>query len=769
MNHVAYCGLIALLAGASALQLEANPLVVSWVLFVCTIALGVWGGVLAYRSLHASPRPGQGPLQGAPSLPLNSQSDNEGAEQASFVAKVSHELRTPLHNISGLIRVLFLHSKDSTARYYLSMMQDATESLLRTINEVLDFSKANTGQLTVRATDVDIRDIARRALRTVAPRAYEKSELEFFASVDPQVPALLRGDEDRIHQILVNLLGNSIKFTERGFIKLSVELCRGDDSSEMIKFSVVDTGAGIPESKIQSVFEPFQQVDMTVVRKTQGTGLGLTIVKQLVELQGGDVGVESEYKKGSTFWFTIPCTKATAPSQRLAEADGETGNRARLAGARVHIVGARDNLFHELSSAFTRAGATVSNGQRFSSLLDAVSADPTHVVIRESALQGDATWRTLKHFIEDNGVSSVAILLSPTAIEARARATNEGFSNLLALPVLAEDVCDALLGLYMDELGSTREIERLKSVTEPLNILIADDIPVNQFILKSVLEEAGHRVRAVSDGGALLQLIEAQVRAPQLENQSEIFDVILTDIQMPVLDGLSVIRKTRAIENEMSARPLPLIAVTAHAFDEERERIAEAGADGMVTKPLDPIELQRILSSVVRRSTVPSLFHKGDTAKGSRGSEDFSFIDECEVLVDSDKLGVLDLRSVFERSNRSARRTLLILRSFIEGAPYLIEDFDSLSDGGDAGAIERVTHSLKGVLAEVGAVSAAKHAAVVERAAKQGDVSEVAGVMRTLSREAKEVLSIAQTIVGSFSKTGERKESSQELQKSPVL
>lgn len=750
MNHVAYCGLIALLGGATALQLDCDPSVVSWALFIVTVVLGAWGGVLAYQSLNVIKNAEQPPTgKDARIQPPQ----DEGAEQASFVAKVSHELRTPLHNISGLIRVLFLHSKDQTTRYYLSMMQDATESLLKTINEVLDFSKANTGQLTVRATDVDVRSVARKALRTVAPRAADKKELEFFASVAPEVPRLLRGDEDRIQQILVNLLGNSIKFTERGFIRLVIEVVPGGQSVTMVKFSVTDTGAGIPESKIASVFEPFQQVDMTVVRKTQGTGLGLTIVKQLVELQGGEVGVESEYRKGSTFWFTVPCT-----------VHASSGNHAtmgtRLDAARVHVVGGEEHVLAELTEAFKRYGATVSRGAKSASLLDSVAADPTHVVIVESALQGDATWRSLRHFAEDNGPDSVIVLLSATAIEARERASKEGFTNILSLPVLADDVCFALVGLYKDELGSAREIERLQSVIEPLRILIADDIPVNQFILRSVLEEAGHHVHAVSDGGSLFSLLENQISSTSAILPHELFDVVLTDIQMPVMDGLTVIRKTRELEKAHGAPPLPLIAVTAHAFDEERDRITEAGADGMVTKPLDAGELQRLLSLVKRRSVVETSGQPGatiaqsSTQSGSGVGE--TFIHECELVLPPEHLGVVDTEAVFERSNRNPRRTLLILRSFVEGAPNLIEDLDGQMSSSDSQALVRVAHSLKGVLAEAGAINGAKQAALVERMASSGEKGELSNALSLLSEESKRALQAAEVIVSSFSKTGER-------------
>ncbi len=700
----------------------------------------------------------------------NSRSElEEDYARASFLAIVSHELRTPLHNIQGLIRVLYRDEINAAQRYYLRLIQDASNNLLLTINDVLDFSKANTGMLSVETKPCALLSVVKDALRTVSSKAEDKPELELICSYDTKVPALVHSDAQRIRQILVNLLGNAIKFTSAGFVRLDVEALEPVDGRVVVRFAVTDTGMGIPAEKLRSVFEPFSQVDMTVVRRTQGTGLGLTIVQQLVGLLRGEIGVESTLGKGSTFWFTI-----------TAKADGQfVSLGSPLAGHSAHIVSKSTHTAVLLQEILVKQGLDVRCSKQPLSSTEFLQSPSDFLVITDDVLVNESAWHMVQQFIERRGPQAVIPLLGPGALRLRQRCHELRLPICLSLPIVSTDLIEAMCGRYEPE-EHEDELQHTMTASEPLNILIADDIPTNELILRLALEEAGHNVRAVNDGRELWNLVSAQLERPGEIAARELFDVVLTDIQMPHMDGITVIKKVRELEaraTKAGIPPLPLIAVTAHAFAAEKERILDAGATGMVTKPLNPKDLERVLSTVKRRSErAPTLQSPAshDSASHAHTScaasvepasagTPFSELQSCDtsttttspfllkaqIILGTDA-GVIDVADVFERLGENDRRTLLILRSFLECYEEVLMQLENYEDRLSTQELGKVAHAIKGLVGEVGAKATHALAHSLEKLAKSDRRDELLKGIPTLISDTTRVAAVVQKVVEAF-------------------
>lgn len=661
-------------------------------------------------------------------------------ETSSFLATVCHEIRTPLHNIMGLVNIVARHNKDKTQSHYLQLIHEASQHLLNTINGVLDFSKADTGMLSVVKKEARIDEVVRQALRTVAPQAYQKRGLELLCDFDPQVPAAVYTDATRVGQILINLLGNAIKFTTSGYVKLRVSLdTSAAEESSSILFEVSDTGAGIPEHDLGSIFEPFSQVDMTIVRKASGTGLGLTIVKQLVTLLGGDVGVSSELKKGSTFWFTLPIGYAAATH--------EPHSRLELSGRRVSVC-ARGQHFAQLASAvLQQCGANVTISER----LDVGSinrSDADFLLIAEDVVAPHETGVLLQRIAEQRMTDAVALFLSPAAVEIRKVCDEFEFSQVVSLPALSTDISDVVRGTFT-QCGDDGFAAGLSRSERALHVLIADDLPTNQIILRTLLEEAGHKVTAVSDGDELVALFSQS--GPGRE-----FDLVLTDVQMPRLDGISAIKQIRALETARSSTALPMVALTAHALEDERQRIMAAGANDILSKPFRPHELQRILELVA-----PTV--SGKAPANGLPAAIASPVDPVQIFVKNvqgalrQRLGaahddLLDVCDLVERSGDSPRRTLLILRSFMDCYRPVLDELHEAEQGARAEDLSRVAHKLRGLFAEVGAKGVSAKAAQIEELSRGAESqalaqADIVSLVPGLREEAQRVVEAVESVL----------------------
>lgn len=502
--------------------------------------------------------------------------------KSSFIAKVSHELRTPIHGIIGMLRIVLKQETNPSRRSHLGMARDAAYALLSTINDILDFSKAEAGMLSVNPVPFDVKHSVRGALRTVAPRVYERDGLEILCEYDSSIPTELIGDPVRLKQVLVNLLGNSAKFTNAGFVKLLVRKDGLDNGKCLLHIEISDTGIGIPEDRLPTIFDPFTQADNSAARKYQGTGLGLTIVKQLVEAMGGTITVQSKINVGSCFTIILPLEISKA------EANSSFSSINPVIGKDVIIIDHCAERRESFQQYLLGVGAT---SVRFDPV--GTTSRNTVVIATGECLLMPEYRDFLIEFGKSFGYSNVVTLHTPNQLSLREELHAQGVRLMLTRPVLSSDVVEALRGDIEAEIKSEESDDSAPTqVTKRRRVLIADDTPTNLIILRDLLEERGFEVTSVTNGQEILtsvnEYLSSGAEAP--------FDIILSDVQMPQMDGVTATKLIREKEQNHTGCHIPVVMVTAHAFPEEKQRLLEAGADGVVTKPIEPEELGKILA-----------------------------------------------------------------------------------------------------------------------------------------------------------------------------